>query len=183
MSKTSENRLYGRGVYLKVPVPQTEAVNTNVTYFKKAIALIGKGSEGAGRKKIQNRTGCTGNEIRKIYKVVSTYANYRFVQENANNLGIEEYYSCVRLSIDRFKKIIEYILTELVNMNQTHIFEEYLRNHPLYNQTVFQAMFHEMLASWMAMNLNSDLCNKYNKHIDDNAHIISNNMYNSVRNM
>lgn len=183
MSRTNVNRLYGRSVYLKVAVPQTQEVNVNITYFRKAIILIGEGHEGKGRKKIQEQTNCTGNEIRRIYKLISSYANYRFVQKNTDVLGIDDYYSCIRLSLDRFDTIVKYILSELEKADQTEVFKKYLELHPTYNQTVFQTMFHEMLASWKAMNFNADICNQYNKHIRDDAHQISNNMYNNVKHL
>lgn len=183
MSKTKVNRLYGRSVYLKVAVPQTQETNVNIAYFRKAIILIGGGDEGRGRRKIREQTNCTGNEIRKIYKLVSSYANYRFVQRNLDVPGINAYYSCIRLSLDRFETIIKYILLELENLNQTEVFKKYLEFHPTYNQTVFQAMFHEMLASWKAMNFDADICNQYNKQIRDDAYEISNIMYNNVKHL
>ena len=181
MSKTSGNRTYRKGVYLKVAVPQTEAVNTNVYYFRQAIKLIGEGHEGRGRKKIQKETKCTGNEIRKIYKVVSSYSNCRFVEKNAGESGIEDYHACVRLSLDRFETIIKYILYTIESGGKSNVFHEYLKHHPTYNQTTLQAIFHEMLDSWSAMNSKRDLCKKYNQHIGECAHDISCRMHENVK--
>ena len=183
MSKTNGNRLYGKSVYLKVAVPQTDDVNTNVYYFRQAIKIIGEGHEGRGRKRIQQQTNCTGNEIRKIYKVVSSVSNWQFVKRNSGVLGIEDYHACIRLSLDRFETIIKYIISTIEIEKKTDIFNEYLNHHPTYSQTTFQALFHEMLDSWNAMNSNRDLCEKYNIHLGEGIHKISCEMYENTKDL
>ena len=59
MSKTNVNRLYGKGVYLKVAVPKTQEVETNIIYFKQAIIIIGEGQEKIGRKRLKTKYICS----------------------------------------------------------------------------------------------------------------------------